>query len=250
LTCVITLGGLLVVLAVSFYALVAPHLARLERQKLAEHCARIEAALQAEVTELDRFGYDWLAWDDTYAYVEQRDTSYAGKNVVPETFAGFDITILAILDMQRPIVYTGAYDRAARGGEDYGTKRRDIITRAAAALDVARVSFRRFTPDGAQIESEEVYDADSGAYSSGACVAAHEYPAYFHELAAHVIAANEARSDERTRETNERCLMLHGITSMMDGPVWLHGQLAGIVCCEQTGGPRVWTLRRRSLWWA
>jgi|GEM_PF-5445619 len=29
---------------------------------------------------------------------------------------------------------------------------------------------------------------------------------------------------------------------MMDGPVWLHGQLAGIVCCEQTGGPRVWTL--------
>jgi len=58
-TGVITRGVLLVILAVSFNAIVRLHFARQERQQLAEHSARIEAALQAELTELDWFVYDW-----------------------------------------------------------------------------------------------------------------------------------------------------------------------------------------------
>lgn len=499
LTGVATLGGLVVILAVSFYALVAPHFAELERQKLTEHCARVEAALQAELTELDRFAHDWSAWDDTYAYMAQRDEAYVKKNLLPESFGALNINLLAMIDTEGRLVYIGAYDtvlrtmtavpdaltayltsmgpltrhthiktnvagiialpeglllaasrpivtsheqgpirgaliigrwldtvllsnvsarvhvplqmwrvdsgsdglppaaraayeyilsaetnhnRAAhiccvagyvllrdiggtpaalihakvvssvygegmrvvryylmalvvagvcvwliymllverlvvarvarlsafaremaargetsgavsvggkdelaqlaadmnhmveklrsardverarsqrvaqfslelvelarRGGEDYSTMRRDLITRTAVMLGVARVCFWRFTRDGAMIECEELYDAATGAYSSGACLEARAFPLYFQALAtAHLIAADDARGDERTCEFKEHYLIPHGITSMLDAPVRLHGELAGVVCCEHTGAPRVWTLEEQ-----
>lgn len=499
LTGILTLGGLVVILAVSFYALVAPHFAALEQQKLTEHCARVQAALQAELTELDRFTHDWSAWDDTYAYVVQRDEAYSQKNLLPASFDALNINLLAMIDTEGRLVYTGAYDTASRrmtvlpeslaacltnmgpltrhtcagtnvtgilslpeglllaasrpivtsheqgpirgalvmgrwldgallsnlsarvhvplemwrvdrgseglppaartayqhllsegtnesrethiccaagyallrdirgtpaalfhtsvvrsvygegmrvvryyllalmaagagvwlmymllierhvvarvarlsafarevaargetsggvsvggtdelaqlaadmthmveklhrvrdeerarsqrvaqfsaelvelarrGGDDYGVLRRDIITRTATVLGVARVSFWRFTRDGARIECEELYDAASGAYSSGACLEARAFPAYFQALTtAHLIAADDARGDERTLEFKEAYLVPHGITSMLDAPVRLHGELAGIVCCEHTGAPRVWTLEEQ-----
>lgn len=499
LTGVITLGGLVVILAVSFYALVAPHFAELERQKLTEHCARVEAALQAELTELDRLAHDWSAWDDTYAYMAERDEAYVQKNLLPETFSALNINLLAMIDTEGHLAYAGVYDiiartmtaipeslaaylakrgplthhahehtnatgitalpeglllavsrpivtsheqgpirgalvmgrwldaalfsnlsarvqvplhiwrvdredhalpsaareahqhilnetnsqkeaapiscvagyalvrdlhgmpaalihtsvvrsasgegmrvvryyllalvgagvcmwlmymvllewlvvrrvgrlrafarevaacgetsgavtvggkdeltqlatdmnhmverlrtardvararsqrvaqfsaelveLARRGGDEYCALRRDIITRTATALGLARVSFWRFTRDGAMIECEELYDAASGAYSSGTCLEARAFPAYFQALAtAHLIAADDARGDERTREFTEHYLVPHGITSLLDAPVRLHGEVAGIVCCEHTGAPRVWTLEEQ-----
>lgn len=204
--------------------------------------------------------------------------------MVPETFAGLHMNILAMVDSQRRLVYTGAYDRSLQGMTIFPASLVQVLDQLSepvqansntlgiialpeglllaasrpiisgreerpvrgAVLDVARVSFWRFTPDGAQIECEELYDAGSGAYRSGACLAAHAYPAYLQGLAVgHLNAANDARRDERTREFNERYLKLHGITSMLDAPVRLHGQLEGIVCCEHTGAPRVWTLEEQ-----
>ncbi len=138
LTGVLTLGGLLALLAVSYYALVAPHFQRLEREKLAEHCARVGAAVQAELAALDRSAYDWAAWDDTYAYVHDRDGSYARKNLIAESYSVLNINILALVDEHLRVVYTGAYDLAEQRMAAFPAGLLSQLTNATALARHAR----------------------------------------------------------------------------------------------------------------
>ncbi len=54
------------------------------------------------------------------------------------------------------------------------------------------------------------------------------------------ISAYEAVNDPQTYELAESYLKPLGINSMMDAPIWLRGDIAGIICFEHTGEPRAW----------
>lgn len=55
------------------------------------------------------------------------------------------------------------------------------------------------------------------------------------------IAAEEARTDARTRELTSPYLEERGITSMLDAPVLVRGQICGVIRCEHGGAPRRWS---------
>lgn len=137
-------------------------------------------------------------------------------------------------------------EMARHGGRDYEAVRREILTRTSAALHVTRVSFWRFLEGGKAIRCEELYDATSGSFTGGECLRAGSYPVYFQTLAnVQLIAADDAVADVRTREFAETYLRPHGITSMMDAPVRVRGDVIGIVCCEHTGPRRTWALEEQ-----
>lgn len=56
-----------------------------------------------------------------------------------------------------------------------------------------------------------------------------------------VIAADNARTDPRTRELTDKYLVPRGITSMLDAPIFLGGEVWGIVCHEHEGPARKWS---------
>ncbi|MCX7847922.1 MAG: PAS domain S-box protein, partial [bacterium] len=499
LTGVITIGGFLAIAAGSFYGLVGPYFARLDREKLLDHCGRVKEAIETELRELDRFAQDWGAWNDMYEYVVHPNEEFARENLIPVTYAELHINVLAIVGVSGQLVYTGAYDlvknnraefprrlakileegklsvrteypgRRARGlvalpegllmvavrpilksteegpvrgslvvgrwldeeaisnigarvrlliagwrvdreverlprgeleayerlrankkcgwaseadvgcgvgyllisdiegdpvvlvrvvprrliyregkkviayclgvmvvggagmwvvymallrrlvvsriqrlsrfarrvamqGEgqtdetvwaadelgqlaadmnamvarlreardserarrerlarfsaelvemarlvgEYSEVRREILARTAAALEVTRVSFWRLGSGGRVIECEELCEVSGDGMSRESSLEVAAYPTYFEVLqGVQVIAADDAQHDVRTREFAETYLKPRGITSMMDAPVRLHGEMVGIVCCEHTGPGRVWSLEEQ-----
>ncbi len=74
-----------------------------------------------------------------------------------------------------------------------------------------------------------------------------EWPAYLAAvLSRRVIAAGHARTDARTSELADAYLVPHGVTSMLDAPLFVGGEVWGVVCHEHTGAPRVWSEREIS----
>ena len=104
-------------------------------------------------------------------------------------------------------------------------------TEAAANLfGVRRASVWLFRHEPARIECIDLFDAKLSEHTSGATLFQQDAPAYFTAARAErVIAASEARTDPRTSEFVATYLEPNGIVSMLDAPIYVHGELAGIV---------------------
>jgi PAS domain S-box-containing protein len=111
----------------------------------------------------------------------------------------------------------------------------------ASTLDVDRVSVWQFSPDLSEMICTEAYDRSSGNHTCILRLKRAGYPRYFKELDKNrIIAANDARTDERTSEFTDTYLVPLGITSMLDVPIWRDGQIVGIIRHEYTGLRREW----------
>ena len=119
----------------------------------------------------------------------------------------------------------------------------EAITEAAAdTLNVARVSVWIFDRDHTCIQCRDLYEQQLNRHSSGAQLAAADFPAYFQALKqSNAISADDACNDPRTREFAEPYLKPLGITSMLDAPIRSAGRVVGVICHEQVGVARQWT---------
>jgi PAS domain S-box-containing protein len=117
------------------------------------------------------------------------------------------------------------------------------LTRAASAtLEVARVSVWMYREEGSFIECLDLYDARQDRHERGQRLVKVDFPKYFGALSEHrAIAAHDAHRDPRTREFSESYLSPHGITSMLDAPIWLEGRMVGVICNEHVGARRTWS---------
>ncbi len=111
----------------------------------------------------------------------------------------------------------------------------------AETLGVERVSIWRYARNRQAIQCVDLFELTANRHSCGAELEAERYPAYFRALAAsEVVAADDARTDPRTREFTSAYLDPLGIRSMMDVPLYLLGELDGVLCHEHVGPPRPW----------
>ncbi|MBA3539694.1 MAG: GAF domain-containing protein, partial [Deltaproteobacteria bacterium] len=118
---------------------------------------------------------------------------------------------------------------------------RTIVQTDAITLGAERVSYWALSEDRSEIVCEELYQHSAGTFTRGAVLRATDFPSYFAALlSTEAIVANDARSDPRTCEFTDVYFTPHGITSMLDIPVWRHGRLAGVLCHEQVGPMRIW----------
>ncbi len=135
------------------------------------------------------------------------------------------------------------FDLAKADKSDLNIAFRSLLRAVSGTLKVGRVSFWTASPDIDSITCRFLYrDATASFESQRLILRADTYPAYFRALRKLTqIVADDARTHEDTREFSESYLIPLGITSMMDIPVWLKGNLAGILCCEHVGRVRKWT---------
>jgi diguanylate cyclase (GGDEF)-like protein/PAS domain S-box-containing protein len=135
-------------------------------------------------------------------------------------------------------------DLARRDTSDPGESLRQLCEGAAATLDVERVGIWLFNKDHSEIRCVGLFTKSRGAFEKeGTVIRARDFPRYFAALEeSRVVAATDALRDPRTEEFTESYLKPHGIVSMMDAPIRLHGNLVGVVCHEHVGMPREWPL--------
>ena len=118
-----------------------------------------------------------------------------------------------------------------------------ILEISSRTLEVERASLWILKGEGSRLCCRGLYRASSGAFESGAMLRASDYPAYFAALLSkEPIRADDAAVDPRTHEFSRDYFPTHGITSMLDVPVWHRGKLSGVLCHEHVGPKRIWTL--------
>lgn len=134
------------------------------------------------------------------------------------------------------------FDLAKAGEVDREAALLRIAEADARMLGVERVSIWLFSPDRSEIVCETLYSLSGGVQEASTRLSALHYPHYFEALKkSRLISATDAREDPRTREFRDGYLDTLGIVSMMDVPIRLRGQLAGVVCHEHVGQIRRWT---------
>ncbi|MDH3702362.1 MAG: hypothetical protein OEU46_13690 [Alphaproteobacteria bacterium] len=90
----------LVAIALNFGVLrylVYPSFVQLERVEAQRNLKRARDAIQNEISHLSTFVWDWAAWDDTYAFIEnppQKRKNYVDSNLVDSAFTGNNLNLI------------------------------------------------------------------------------------------------------------------------------------------------------------
>jgi hypothetical protein len=109
--------------------LIIPNLLALERSEAAADLQRCLSALRREVHHLDHFTNDWAAWDDTYAFVLNRDHGYVASNLGPQTFEDNHLACMVFLNDRGSPVWARDYNPkngrlSAAAAAEHGSDRR------------------------------------------------------------------------------------------------------------------------------
>ncbi|HVQ19736.1 MAG TPA: ATP-binding protein [Terrimicrobiaceae bacterium] len=128
---------------------------------------------------------------------------------------------------------------------DFAKALSKICIVSAATLQVARVGYWSLRENGSVIVCEMLYVRDAGQFDepfNGTSLAASRCPDYFQALAARrPLVADVASRNWATKGLTEMYLQPLGISSMLDAPVWVRGEVVGVLCHEHTGPPREWS---------
>jgi GAF domain-containing protein len=120
---------------------------------------------------------------------------------------------------------------------------REITETAAKILGTERSSVWVYNADQSAILCLELHQRSKGTHESGVELPRASFPAYFEALKEErAIAAHDAHTDPRTREFSASYLGPLGISSMLDAPIRVGGRMIGVLCNEQVGPARTWSI--------
>lgn len=112
----------------------------------------------------------------------------------------------------------------------------------ATTLSVERVGLWVLIDDKRAIRCRYLLQSSSRELFQGVVLRANDFPQYFAALAERrVIAASDALKSPITGALHGAYLEPLGISSLLDAPIYIDGQLVGVVCHEHIGPPRAWT---------
>jgi signal transduction histidine kinase len=123
---------------------------------------------------------------------------------------------------------------------------RSVTESVAVVLGIPRVSIwelvAREDCDGGKLVCKDLYCLGEGSHPTcKPTLCGREFPAYLRAIRERrTITADDARHDPRTFQLTKSYLEPLGISSMMDVPIWHHGDVYGVLCFEQVGALREW----------
>ncbi len=126
----------------------------------------------------------------------------------------------------------------------------EIMRRAcllcAQTLQIARVGIWMLVDQGKTLKCVHLYESHSCSWSSGTVLQVSDFPGYFSYLSERkVIPSETAQSDPKIVELVELYLKPLGITSTLDAPIFVRGEVTGVLSHEHIGPPREWTTEER-----
>lgn len=132
------------------------------------------------------------------------------------------------------------FELAKRNQDDCADTLQAITEAAAVAMNVERVSVWCLSDDHRAIECKDLYVRSENRHEAGTVLLEESNPPYFNALLERrVIEVDDVMTDPRTEGFAAYFDPL-AITAMMDVPIWIGGQLYGVLCHEHTRTPRQW----------
>ncbi|HKZ85423.1 MAG TPA: CHASE4 domain-containing protein [Anaerolineae bacterium] len=107
-------GAALVGLIVAAYLTVSLVLqagfADVEAENTRQNVRRALEGLSEKIAGLDKSARDYAGWDDTYAFIEDRNQDYVDTNLGDETFANNELSLMMFVNLGGEVVFAKAYD--------------------------------------------------------------------------------------------------------------------------------------------
>lgn len=100
----ITVLAVAAVLLVTFELTVMGSFTTLEQEYASQDLHRAENAIGGEISRLSGIARDWAAWDDMYAYLQDRNSSFLSSNFGPIPLRSLNIELIAIYDLNGTLV--------------------------------------------------------------------------------------------------------------------------------------------------
>ncbi len=94
-----------VVCAVSWFT-VMRGFAQLERNFLLRNVVRSQEAVAERISNIAVKLVDWAKWDDTYAFISDRNQAYIKSNITPDVLADIKLDMMIFLDVNGKAFYT------------------------------------------------------------------------------------------------------------------------------------------------
>ncbi|HIH04489.1 MAG TPA: PAS domain S-box protein, partial [Methanoregulaceae archaeon] len=119
---------------------------------------------------------------------------------------------------------------------------REMTETAAEQLAAAQVSIWLFDETHSVLRCCDEYDRAHRRHADGFEIVVGDCPLYFGALKRErALVVDDVLAHPDVRELLDEYLLPAGITSMLDAPVRLGGEVIGVVCSEHIGPPRTWT---------
>ncbi|TRX40795.1 GAF domain-containing sensor histidine kinase [Flavobacterium restrictum] len=117
----------------------------------------------------------------------------------------------------------------------------NIITETLVdGLSIDRASYWELLED--RLVCINLFDKNKGCHSLSNDIQARDLPNYFQALNNGIaIVADDARTNDYTKELKYSYLIPNGITDMLDLPIRENGSITGVLCCEHRDQTRNWS---------
>lgn len=131
---------------------------------------------------------------------------------------------------------------------DLSAALRPLVEASADAISSGRVTVWAFREHPKRLVCLNLFDRGPAEHSSGLEFPAALCPNYCMALEGHrILAIDDALHDERCAELVPPYLSKVGIGALLDAPIYLDGQVVGLLCNAHFGGARHWTEREKTL---
>jgi hypothetical protein len=115
-------------------------------------------------------------------------------------------------------------------------------------INVERASIWLYNKDHSAIICRDLFTKSNSQHTAGSMLDAKMFPRYFATIRTErTLAANNAHVHPGTSEFSEIYLKPLGINSMLDVPIWVKGEMIGVLCHEHVGAPRNWTAEEEQM---
>ena len=122
----------------------------------------------------------------------------------------------------------------------------EILESSSRAMQVTRVNAWLFDNEKTQIQCIGNFDARENKLVPQTALPRIAMPLYFNLFETEkIIITRDAFAESKTSELLEFYLKPHDIQSLMDVPVRIEGEMVGVICFENVGAPREWTLQEQ-----
>ncbi|WP_298220480.1 PAS domain S-box protein [Flavobacterium sp.] len=125
------------------------------------------------------------------------------------------------------------------GQESFDSILREILEVASKTLDIHRASFWNYFPD--KIKCLNLYEVEKHKFEKGFVLTRNDYPTYFATIENEMqIIASDVYSNPITKELCQDYVQKHKINSLLDTPIFINGELHGILCFESVSKIKNW----------
>lgn len=122
-----------------------------------------------------------------------------------------------------------------------------ITEMASGIFKVTRVGIWLFNTDFTRLYCADLYDAGTSGHTHDSEFVIKEYPSYFNALRnERMIVCRNASTDPRYRDFLMDYIRPCRIASRLDVPVYVSGEIIGVICIEHRGEPREWSMEEQN----